>query len=316
MQSLRITKQITNREVDSVDKYLKEISKYDLISANDEIELAKKIRNGDQIAVNKLVRSNLRFVISVAKQYQNMGLEFEDLISEGNIGLIKAAHKFDETKGFKFISYAVWWVRQSILKAIAEQSRVVYLPLNKINLITKVNKAVITLEKDLGRIPTTDDIAEFLEMKKGDVDDCIKYSSKHISMDKPINEEGDNLYEIFENKSSERPDTDMMYDSIKENIKTVLDTLSEREAFILIKHFGLNGETPMSLEDIADMMDLTKERIRQIKQKSLSRIKYSTRGNLLKVVSKKTTKNVYNKLIHIFFYEYIGYICSIKNKRN
>jgi RNA polymerase primary sigma factor len=282
MKSLRISKQITNRETDSVDKYLKDITKFGLIDATEEIKLAERIKKGDQIALSKLIKSNLRFVISVAKQYQNMGLEFEDLISEGNIGLIKAAEKFDETKGFKFISYAVWWIRQSILKAIAEQSRVVYLPLNKVNLITKVNKAVLDLEKSFNREPTIDDIADYLEMDKEDVEDCLKFSSHHLSMDKPINEEGDSMYELYENVNSDKPDDKMMNESVKFNINSVLSTLSERESFILEKHFGLNGETPMSLEDIAEMLNLTKERIRQIKQKSLNRIKYSMRSNLLK----------------------------------
>jgi len=282
MNSLKISKQITNRETESVDKYLKDVSKYELITSDEEISLAKRIKKGDQIAVDKLVKANLRFVISVSKQYQNMGLNFEDLISEGNIGLVKAAYKFDETKGFKFISYAVWWIRQSILKAIAGKSRVVYLPLNKINAITKINKAVIELEKKLKRDPSVEDISEFLNIKKSEVEDYFKYSSRHVSMDKPINEQGDNLYEIFENSSSDKPDEGLMSESVKHNIKIVLSTLSERETIILEKHFGLNGETPMSLEDIAEMMNLTKERIRQIKQKSLNRIKHSMRSDLLK----------------------------------
>jgi len=282
MESLRISKKITNRETDSVDKYLKDVSKYNLITSEEEIELAKRIKKGDQIAVEKLVRSNLRFVISVAKQYQNMGLEFEDLISEGNIGLVKAAHKFDETKGFKFISYAVWWIRQSILKAIGEKSRIVYLPLNKINSITKIKKAIILLEKELNREPTISEISEFTKIKKNEIEDYFKYSSRHISMDNPINEQGDNLYDIFENPTSKRPDDNLILDSIKMNIKTVLSSLSDREAFILEKHFGLNNEPPMSLEDIAELLGLTKERIRQIKQKSLQKIKYSMRGNLLR----------------------------------
>jgi len=282
MNSLTISKQITNRDTESVDKYLRDVSKYNLISADEEISLAKQIKNGSQTAVNKLVGSNLRFVISVAKQYQNMGLNFEDLISEGNIGLVKAAYKFDETKGFKFISYAVWWIRQSILKAIAEKSRIVYLPLNKINSITKINKSVIELEIKLKREPNVDDIADHMGVKKSEIEDYFKYSSRHISMDKPINEQGDNLYEIFENSSSSKPDESLMEDSVKHNIKSVLSTLSKRESFILEKHFGLNDEIPMSLEDIAEMMNLTKERIRQIKQKSLNRIKHSMRSNLLK----------------------------------
>jgi len=281
MDSLRISKQITNRETDSVDKYLKDVSKYGLISAEEEYALAKRIKKGDQIAVNKLIKANLRFVISVAKQYQNMGLTFEDLISEGNIGLVKAAYKFDETKGFKFISYAVWWIRQSILKAIAEKSRVVYLPLNKINTITKINKALQYLENKYGRTPTNIEIADYLDIKQNDVDDYFKYSSKHMSMDKTINEEGDSLYDVFENKSAIKPDQEMVDDSIKFNINRVLSSLSERESMILTKHFGLNGETPMSLDDIAEMLSLTKERIRQIKQTALRKIKTSVRGDLL-----------------------------------
>jgi len=282
MKNLKITKQITNREVGSVDKYLKDISKYELIDSSEEIELAKRIRKGDQVAVEKLIKTNLRFVISVAKQYQNMGLEFEDLISEGNIGLIKAAHKFDETKGFKFISYAVWWIRQSILKSIASKSRVVYLPLNKINMVIKVKKTIVELEKDLLREPTNMEIAKELDMDIKVVNDCVNYSNKHISMDKPINEEGDNLYSVFENSTSEKPDQEMMNESIKQNINTVLSTVTDREQFILTKHFGLNDEVSMSLEEISELLNLSKERIRQIKQKALSKIKNSMRGELLK----------------------------------
>jgi len=281
MKSLKITKQITNREVDSVDKYLREIGKFKLITPKEEIELAKRIKKGDKIAVEKLTKANLRFVISVAKQYQNMGLEFEDLIAEGNIGLIKAAHKFDETKGFKFISYAVWWVRQSILKAIAEKSRIIYLPLNKVNFLTKINKSVIELEKKLGRKPTSYEISEHIDSDVETVDKCIRYSNRHISMDKPINEDGDTLHDIFENNNS-KPDDNMMYDSLKHNISVVLSTLTERESYILKKHFGLDDNAPMTLDDIAENLNLTKERIRQIKQKSLNKIKHSMRGRLLK----------------------------------
>lgn len=282
MKSLKITNQITNRETGSVDKYLRDITKYGLINADEEIKLAERIKKGDQVALSKLISSNLRFVISVAKQYQNAGLEFEDLISEGNLGLIKAAKKFDETKGFKFISYAVWWIRQSIMKAISEQSRVVYLPLNKVNLITKVNKAVLDLEIDLKREPTVDDIATHLEMDKNDVEDCLKYSSRHLSMDRPINEEGDSIYDIFENTQSIKPDGKLNDESISYNIKKVLSTLSERESFILEKNFGMNGETPLSLDEIAEMLNLTKERIRQIKQASIDKIKNSMRYEYLK----------------------------------
>lgn len=282
MKSLSIRKQITNRETDSVDKYLRDINKYDLIDSSMEIELSKRIKNGDQLAVSKLIESNLRFVISVAKQYQNMGLEFEDLISEGNIGLIKAAQKFDEEKGFKFISYAVWWIRQSILKAIAEQSRVVYLPLNKINIITKINKSILFLERDLNREPSIDDISEYLNIDKQEVIDCLSFSNRHISMDKPINEEGDSLYEFYENFESVRPDNNMIDDSIKYNIQKVLSTLSSREKTILEKHYGLNGEIPLSLEELSEILDLTKERIRQIKQSSLLKIQNSeSKINLL-----------------------------------
>lgn len=281
MKQLKITKQITNREVESVDKYLKEISKHELISPSEEIELSKRIKKGDTIALNKLVESNLRFVISVAKQYQNMGLGFEDLIAEGNVGLIKAAYKFDESRGFKFISYAVWWIRQSILKAIAEKSRVVYVPLNKINSLTKVNKALSELESNLNRQPRADEVAEHLGMKDKEVEDCFKFSSRHISMDNPINEEGDTLYEVFEN-SDNGPDDELMYDSLKINIRKVLSTLPKKEADVLEMHFGLNGNTPMSLEDISEMMDLTKERIRQIKTKAINKIKHSIRANILR----------------------------------
>lgn len=281
MKSLTIQKKITNRDTDSVDKYLKDIKDFDMIDSKDEIELARKIKNGDRLAVDKLIKSNLRFVVSVAKQYQNYGLEFEDLISEGNIGLIKAAQKFDETKGFKFISYAVWWIRQSILKAIAEQSRTVYLPLNKINMITKVNKAYNELEKTLNRQPNVIEIADYLDMKIEDIDECVNFSNNSLSMDKPINEEGDSLYDIFENDNSSKPDSDLMQNSLKKNIKDLLSTLSERESFILRKHYGLDGETETPLEDIAEMLDLTKERIRQIKNNTLEKIQKRMSSNLL-----------------------------------
>jgi len=282
MKSLKITKQITNREITSVDKYLKDISKYELIDSDEEIRLAKRIRKGDKIATEKLIKTNLRFVVSVAKQYQNMGLEFEDLISEGNIGLIKAAHKFDETKGFKFISYAVWWIRQSILKSIASKSRVVYLPLNKINMVLKVKKTFSELEKKLLREPSNIEIANELNIDIDVVNRCMDYSNKHISMDKPINEEGDSLYSIFENSTTDKPDKMMIEDSIKQNINSVLSSITEREQFVLIKHFGLNGEASMSLGEISELLNLSKERIRQIKQKSLLKIKNTMRGELLK----------------------------------
>jgi len=280
MRSLSIKKQITNRETDSVDKYLKDVSKLGMITREEEIELAKRIKKGDQLAVDKLVESNLRFVISVAKQYQNRGLSFEDLISEGNIGLIKAVYKFDETKEIKFISYAVWWIRQSIMKAIAEKSRMVYIPLNKINSISKVNKAIQVLELELKRQPTIEEISKHTKLKESEVDECIMISSRHISMDTPINEEGDTLYELFENKGS-KPDSELMSDSLKTNITAVLSTLPKRESEILSLHFGLDGSTPLSLEEIAEMMDLTKERIRQIKTKTLNKIKHTMRGQLL-----------------------------------
>jgi RNA polymerase primary sigma factor len=281
MKSLTIKTQITNRETGSVDSYLKDISKYKLIDSEKEIELSKKIKKGDTQAMNELIKANLRFVISVAKQYQNMGLEFEDLIAEGNIGLIKASQKFDETRGFKFISYAVWWIRQSILNAIAEKSRVVYLPLNKINLLVKINNSISKLNKELGREVTTKDISEDIDVKEETVLSILKHSNNQLSMDHPINEDGDDFYSVFENTSAKRPDADMLNDSLKRNIKSVLNTLSDRESFILRKHFGLDNETPMSLNDISELLNLTKERVRQIKQKSLYKIKNSMRSSLL-----------------------------------
>jgi len=283
MRQLKIIKQVTNRETPSLDKYLHEIGKVVLINAEEEVELARKIKMGDGVALDKLVRANLRFVVSVAKQYQNQGLSLPDLINEGNLGLIKAAQRFDETRGFKFISYAVWWIRQSILQALAEQARIVRLPLNKIGSINKINKAFSELEQKYEREPTVLEIAQALELAPGDVKDTLSSSSRHVSMDAPItqDEEG-SLYDLIQNSEAISPDGGLINDSLCREIDRALSTLTDREAIIIKMYFGLSGSAALTLEEIGEKLELTRERVRQIKEKAIKRLKAAGRSKILK----------------------------------
>ncbi|MEY4864604.1 MAG: hypothetical protein RLZZ114_33 [Bacteroidota bacterium] len=283
MRQLKITKQVTNRETASLDKYLQEIGKVELITAQEEVELAQRIKAGDQRALEKLTKANLRFVVSVAKQYQNQGLTLPDLINEGNLGLIKAAQRFDETRGFKFISYAVWWIRQSILQALAEQSRIVRLPLNKIGSINKINKAYAALEQQHQRPPSAEEIAEVLEMSEDDVKESLRNSGRHVSMDAPLVEgEDSNLYDVLNSSDSPHPDQDLMVDSLRTEIERSLATLTPREGDVIRLYFGLNGQHPLTLEEIGEKFDLTRERVRQIKEKAIRRMKHTSRSKILK----------------------------------
>ncbi len=283
MRQLKITKQVTNRETASLDKYLQEIGKVDLITADDEVELAQRIKAGDKEALEKLVKSNLRFVVSVAKQYQNQGLSLPDLINEGNLGLIKAAKRFDETRGFKFISYAVWWIRQSILQALAEQSRIVRLPLNKIGSINKINKMYAKLEQENERPPSPEELAEALDMSINDVKISLKNAGRHISMDAPLVEgEESNLYDVLRSGESPSPDKTLMLESLRTEIERALNTLTPREADVIKLYFGLNGNHMMTLEEIGETFDLTRERVRQIKEKAIRRLKHTSRSKILK----------------------------------
>jgi len=283
MRQLKITKQVTNRETASLDKYLQEIGKVDLITADEEVELAQKIKAGDRLALEKLTKANLRFVVSVAKQYQNQGLSLPDLINEGNLGLIKAAQRFDETRGFKFISYAVWWIRQSILQALAEQSRIVRLPLNKIGSINKINKAYASLEQEHERAPSAEEISELLDMSESDVKESMKNSGRHVSMDAPLVEgEDSNLYDVLNTGESPSPDGLLMTESLRIEIERALQTLTPREADLIRLYFGLNGAHPMTLEEIGETFDLTRERVRQIKEKAIRRLKHTSRSKILK----------------------------------
>ena len=283
MRQLKITKQVTNRETASLDKYLQEIGKVELITAEEEVELAQKIKAGDQRALEKLTKANLRFVVSVAKQYQNQGFTLPDLINEGNLGLIKAAQRFDETRGFKFISYAVWWIRQSILQALAEQSRIVRLPLNKICSINKINKAYASLEQAHERPPSAEEIATKLEMSEMDVKESMRNSGRHVSMDAPLVEgEDSNLYDVLNSDDSPNPDDDLMVDSLRTEIERSLATLTPREGDVIRLYFGLNGQHPLTLEEIGEKFDLTRERVRQIKEKAIRRLKHTSRSKILK----------------------------------
>ena len=283
MRQLKITKQVTNRETASLDKYLQEIGKVELITADEEVELAQRIKAGDQRALEKLTKANLRFVVSVAKQYQNQGLTLPDLINEGNLGLIKAAQRFDETRGFKFISYAVWWIRQSILQALAEQSRIVRLPLNKIGSINKINKAYASLEQQHERPPSAEEIATKLEMSEMDVKESLRNSGRHVSMDAPLVEgEDSNLYDVLNSDDSPNPDDDLMVDSLRTEIERSLATLTPRECDVIRLYFGLNGQHPLTLEEIGEKFDLTRERVRQIKEKAIRRLKHTSRSKILK----------------------------------
>ncbi|MBE37448.1 MAG: RNA polymerase subunit sigma [Flavobacteriales bacterium] len=283
MRQLKITKQVTNRETASLDKYLQEIGKVDLISADEEVVLAQKIKNGDEIALEKLTKANLRFVVSVAKQYQNQGLSLPDLINEGNLGLIKAAKRFDETRGFKFISYAVWWIRQSILQALAEQSRIVRLPLNKIGSINKINKTYASLEQKYEREPSADEIANVLEISANDVRESQRNSGRHISMDAPlVDGEDSNLYDVIMSGESPNPDDSLINDSLRTEIERSLTTLTDREADVIRLYFGLGSKHAMTLEEIGEKFDLTRERVRQIKEKGIRRLKHTSRSKILK----------------------------------
>ncbi|NLB26775.1 MAG: sigma-70 family RNA polymerase sigma factor [Bacteroidales bacterium] len=283
MRQLKITKQVTNRDTLSLDKYLHEIGKVELLSAEEEVELAKKIRKGDRKSLDLLIKSNLRFVVSVAKQYQNQGLSLPDLINEGNLGLIKAAERFDETRGFKFISYAVWWIRQSILQSLAEQSRIVRLPLNKIGSINKINKAVNKLEQEFQREPTIEELAELMEAKPDLIENTMNFSNIHVSMDAPLrDEELNNMYDIMLNEDSPSPDTELIDSSLRKEIERSLSTLSQREADIIRYYFGLNNYQPHTLEEIGDEFGLTRERVRQIKEKAIKKLKNHYRNRLLK----------------------------------
>lgn len=283
MRQLKISKQITNRESQSLDKYLQEIGKVDLLTADEEVELAKRIKEGDQIALEKLTKANLRFVVSVAKQYQNQGLSLGDLINEGNLGLIKAAQRFDETRGFKFISYAVWWIRQSILQALAEQSRIVRLPLNRVGSLNKISKTFSTLEQKYEREPSPEELAEVLEVTTAEVVDTMKISGRHISMDAPfVQGEENSLLDVLEDGSEETPDSGLMTDSLRREVQRALSTLTQREADVITLYFGLNGEHALTLEEIGEKFNLTRERVRQIKEKAIRRLRHTSRSKALK----------------------------------
>ncbi|PJA95895.1 MAG: RNA polymerase subunit sigma [Ignavibacteriales bacterium CG_4_9_14_3_um_filter_34_10] len=283
---MKITKQFTNRESQSLDKYLQEIGKESLITAQDEIALAKRIKKGDQAALDHMTKANLRFVVSVAKQYQNKGLPLSDLINEGNIGLIKAAKKFDETRGFKFISYAVWWIKQSIMQAIADQSRMVRLPLNRVGALTKISKIASELEQAFERKPSTEEIAKELDMTADEVAYALQVAGRHISVDAPFaqsDNDKSSLLDVLKNDEQPSPDETLMKQSLKSDIERSLSTLSEREAEVIRLYFGINTEYSATLEEIGEMLNLTRERVRQIKEKALHRLRHSSRSKNLQV---------------------------------
>ena len=283
MRQLKITKQVTNRESKSLDKYLQDISKIQLITAEEEVELAQRIRQGDQKALDTLTMANLRFVVSVAKQYQNQGLSLPDLINEGNAGLVKAAKRFDETRGFKFISYAVWWIRQAILSALAEQSRIVRLPLNKIGAINKIRKAQSALEQEYERVPNANEIANRLDISVSNVKQSMRVSSRHVSMDAPLKEgESSNMYDVMSSGESPKADVNLLKESLSLEIDRVLSTLADRERAVLKSYYGLNGKVPMSLVEISEVFDLTRERVRQIKEKAIRRLRHQSKSKVLK----------------------------------
>ncbi len=283
MRQLKITKSITNRESQSLEKYLQEIGREELITAEEEVRLARKIREGDQTALDRLTKANLRFVVSVAKQYQNQGLSLPDLINEGNLGLIKAAKRFDETRGFKFISYAVWWIRQSILQALAEQSRIVRLPLNQVGSLNKISKAYSKLEQEFEREPSADEIAKLLEIPTEKISDTMKVSGKHVSMDAPFVQGEDNsLLDVLENSDSPRADSVLLNESLQKEIDRSLNTLTEREREVIKLFFGIGMPHGLTLEEIGAKFDLTRERVRQIKEKAIRRLRHKSRSRLLK----------------------------------
>ena len=279
MRQLKITKSITNRESQSLEKYLQEIGKVELITPEEEVRLAAKIKQGDQAALDKLTKANLRFVVSVAKQYQNQGLSLPDLINEGNLGLIKAAQRFDETRGFKFISYAVWWIRQSILQALAEQSRIVRLPLNKVGLTNKIQKAFSQLEQEFEREPSPEELAELLQLETEEVSATLGIGGRHISMDTPLSEgEDSTLIDVMENKNADRAETNLEHnESLKQEIERTMRVLTERQKEVICYFFGLGVDHPMSLEDIGDKFNLTRERVRQIKDKAITKLRTNSR---------------------------------------
>ncbi len=284
MRQLKITKSITNRESQSLEKYLQEIGKVDLLTPEEEVDLAKKIKQGDQEALEKLTKANLRFVVSVAKQYQNQGLSLSDLINEGNLGLIKAAQRFDETRGFKFISYAVWWIRQSILQALAEQSRIVRLPLNKVGSLNKINRAFSELEQEFEREPSPEELAEVLEIPTDEVETTLSVAARHVSMDAPfVDGEDNSLLDVLENGNTPSTDTRLEYnESLRKEIERSLNTLTERQCDVIKLYFGIGVEHPMSLEDIGEKFGLTRERVRQIKDKAINKLRSASRSKLLK----------------------------------
>jgi RNA polymerase primary sigma factor len=283
MRQLKISKQITNRESQSLDKYLQEIGKVDLLTPDEEVILAQKIREGDQLSLERLTKANLRFVVSVAKQYQNQGLSLGDLINEGNLGLIKAAQRFDETRGFKFISYAVWWIRQSILQALAEQSRIVRLPLNRVGSLNKISKTFSELEQKFEREPSPEELAEVLEVSTSEVVDTLKISGRHVSMDAPfVQGEENSLLDVLENDSEDKPDSGLINDSLRREVQRALSTLTQREADVVQLYFGLNGEHALTLEEIGEKFNLTRERVRQIKEKAIRRLRHTSRSKALK----------------------------------
>ena len=283
MRQLKITKQVTNRETASLDKYLQEIGRVDLITAEEEVELARKIKAGDQLALEKLTKANLRLVVSVSKQYQNQGLSLPDLINEGNLGLIKAAQRFDETRGFKFISYAVWWIRQSILQALAEQSRIVRLPLNQVGSLNKINKAFSKLEQEFERPPSSDELATALDLPEDKVKDTLKVSGRHVSVDAPfVDGEDNSLLDVMVNNDSPKADIALMRESLQREIERSLSTLSDREKDVVMLFFGIGMQHGLTLEEIGAKFDLTRERVRQIKEKAIRRLRHNSRSKLLK----------------------------------
>jgi RNA polymerase primary sigma factor len=284
MRQLKITKSITNRESQSLDKYLQDIGKEELITAEQEVELAKKIKQGDQQALEKLTKANLRFVVSVAKQYQNQGLTLPDLINEGNLGLIKAAQKFDETRGFKFISYAVWWIRQSILQALAEQARIVRLPLNQVGSLNKINKAFSKLEQEYERPPSAEELAEILEVPEDKIKESMKVAGRHVSMDAPLSssEDGGTLMDVMANGDSPEADKQLLAESLQKEIERSLSTLTDKEKEIIRLFFGIGMNHGLTLEEIGTKFNLTRERVRQIKEKAIRRLRHTSRNKLLK----------------------------------
>ncbi|KGK30832.1 RNA polymerase sigma factor RpoD/SigA [Cellulophaga sp. E6(2014)] len=283
MRQLKITKQITNRDTKSLEMYFQEISKLDMITVDEEVEMAKRIREGDQVALNTLVNANLRFVVSVAKQYQGSGLRLSDLINEGNVGLVKAAKRFDETRGFKFISYAVWWIRQAILQAISEQSRMVRLPLNKIGEISKINKVFSYLEQSYQRPPSAIEIARELDMSTAQVKVAMKNSGKHLSMDAPFKEgEDSNLYNVVQSKEANSPDSQLMEESLTSDIGDLLNTLPSRESEIIRLYYGIGVKAPMSLTEIGEVFEITRERVRQIREKAIRLLRRKSQKEVLK----------------------------------